>query len=90
MEFLAAAWCAGKQLKLDRTLRELVIFCDYYIIIIRLTVTGQLPPVRVRVCVSVRVRFSVGDNRPRTTSTSSLYYLFLTKSTFTSEVATNN
>ena len=37
MEFAATGWCAGKQLRLDRTIRKLDMFDNYYIIIILLT-----------------------------------------------------
>ena len=31
MEFAATGWCTGKQLRLDRILRELGMFDNYYI-----------------------------------------------------------
>ena len=31
MEFLAAGWYAEKKLRLDRTIRELAMFYNYYI-----------------------------------------------------------
>ena len=31
MEFAATDWCTGKQLRLDRILRELGMFDNYYI-----------------------------------------------------------
>ena len=31
MEFVAAGWCAWKQLRLDQTIRELCMFDNYYI-----------------------------------------------------------
>ena len=31
MEFVATGWCTGKQLRLDRILRELGMFDNYYI-----------------------------------------------------------
>ena len=31
MEFVVPGWCAGKQLGLDRTIKELGMFDNYYI-----------------------------------------------------------